>query len=136
MRERRPARLGSALFLLAGVMFLVAARVGGQAAFYGVAAAFAGVEGRSVPWERRGTRLFQVLFLLGIVGAVALGRRKQAVWPLVAPIFVVVLTVALTYGNQRFRAAAEPAVVVLGVAGAQALVGLARTTVRASRTAR
>jgi hypothetical protein len=41
--ERRQARSGSVLFLLAGAMFFVAAMVGGKPAFYGVSAAFVGV---------------------------------------------------------------------------------------------
>ncbi|MCU1452360.1 MAG: hypothetical protein JWN46_506 [Acidimicrobiales bacterium] len=75
--------------------------------------AFAGVEGRSVLWERRGTRMFQLLALLAIGGAVVMWRRRGPLWPFVAPVVTVLVTTALTYGNQRFRAAAEPVVIVL-----------------------
>ncbi|HEY4378513.1 MAG TPA: glycosyltransferase family 39 protein [Acidimicrobiales bacterium] len=96
---------------------VVAARIGRTFGVYRFTQQtnFAGVEGRSVPWERRGTRMFQALFLLGIAGVVVLWRRRAAVWPLVAPMVVVLGTVAFTYGNQRFRAGAEPATIVLAV---------------------
>ncbi|MCU1351056.1 MAG: hypothetical protein JWM05_265 [Acidimicrobiales bacterium] len=94
---------------------VAAARVGRTLGLYRFdqQTSFAGVEGRAVLWERRGTRLFQLLALLGIAGAVVLARRREPVWPLVAPVVTVLITAAVTYGNQRFRAAAEPAIVVL-----------------------
>jgi hypothetical protein len=46
------------------------------------------------------------------------------VWPLVSTALVVVITAALTYGQQRFRVAAEPAILV---SAAVAFVALARS---------
>ena len=74
----------------------------------------AALEGRTKRWETIGTRLHWVLLALAGTGAVVLHRRRRTpVWPLLAPVAVVVLAVAVTYGNQRFRAGAEPSIAVL-----------------------
>jgi hypothetical protein len=75
--------------------------------------AFESLEGRTVTWERVGTREFQILAILAVGGTVMLLRRKRSVWPLVAMVVAVMVTTMLTYGNQRFRASAEPAVILL-----------------------
>jgi hypothetical protein len=58
-------------------------------------------------------------------GTVVLVRRAQSgwrcVWPLLSTFVLVSLTAVLTYGNQRFRIAAEPALVVLAATGMVAL---------------
>jgi hypothetical protein len=81
------------------------------------------LEGRDRAWQWAGTVAFWVLAPLALAGAVLLGRRRVSRWPLVAPVVAVTVTAAVTYGNQRFRIAAEPAVVVLA---AVALADLAR----------
>ena len=45
------------------------------------------------------------------------------------PVVCSLLVVAATYGNPRFRAAAEPAIVVLGALGVVELARLVRTSV-------
>jgi 4-amino-4-deoxy-L-arabinose transferase-like glycosyltransferase len=70
-------------------------------------------EGRKLWWERAGTALHWVLTVLAAAGTVVLVRRRRWVWPLLAVIVGVVVTSALTYGNQRFRAGAEPALAIL-----------------------
>ncbi len=90
---------------------------------------FAGAEGRNPLWDGRGTRSFQLLALVGIVGlAVSSVRRTRSWerWMLVVPPAAVVVIVAFTYGNPRFRAAAEPAVVVLAALGAFDIVAALR----------
>jgi hypothetical protein len=67
-----------------------------------------------------------------MAGTIVLVRRRRVVWPLLATYVLVVVTTAVTYGNQRFRMAAEPATVVLA-AVALVWVGAA---VRARRRAR
>ncbi len=57
--------------------------------------------------------------LLGTIGMVRLVRMRRPVWPLLAVLVALVVTVALSYGNQRFRTAAEP---VMLVAAAAAIV--------------
>ena len=81
---------------------------------------FAAAEGRNPVWDGRGTRSFQLLGLVAIVGLVISSIRRTRTWErwlLVIPPAAVFIIVALTYGNPRFRAAAEPAVVVLAALG-------------------
>jgi 4-amino-4-deoxy-L-arabinose transferase-like glycosyltransferase len=55
-----------------------------------------------------------VIELAAIAGAVIVRRRRgPPVFPLVVMIAVTLLTIALTYGNNRFRASAETALAVL-----------------------
>ena len=89
------------------------------------------LEGRTKRWETLGTRLHWVLLALAGAGAVVLHRRRRPpLWPLLTSVAVVTLTAAVTYGNQRFRAGAEPAIVVLAaltlVDAVRHLTGLAQ----------
>ncbi len=70
-------------------------------------------EGRPTQWQTAGHRIFLVLLPFGAAGAVLLWRRKVPVWPLLAPFALVAFTTAISYGNQRFRIAAEPGLLVL-----------------------
>ncbi len=88
---------------------------------------FESLEGRPRAWQMRGTIMYWVLAPLAIVGAVLLRRRRRPIGPLVAPAVTVTIVAALTYGQQRFRIAAEPAILVLA---AVSLVGIARAAAR------
>ena len=69
------------------------------------------------PWVTRlGLAVYYPLLATAIVGAVLLGRRRRRadLWVLLVPAVVVTVGSALTYGQIRFRAAAEPSLVVLG----------------------
>lgn len=71
------------------------------------------------------------LWLLGalaVVGAIALRRRRTPVYPLLALPVVVLVAVALAYAPQRFRASAEPAIVVLAAVGIAAALPRVRPT--------
>ncbi len=57
-----------------------------------------------------------VMLALAPVGALRIRRRGVPIFPLLAPIIVVTVAVALTFGQLRYRAPAEPALVLL-VAG-------------------
>lgn len=95
---------------------VVAARLGRTTGLYRFEQQvnFGGLEGRTVRWDRPGTRLFQVLSLVALAGALAPWRpRGRDRWVLAVPLVAVVATVAVTYGNLRFRAVADPVVVVL-----------------------
>jgi 4-amino-4-deoxy-L-arabinose transferase-like glycosyltransferase len=81
------------------------------------------LEGRPLGWERAGTWMFWVLAPLAIAGLVLLVRRRATIWPLVATLITVTVSVIITYGTQRFRITAEPAILVFAAA---ALVALAR----------
>lgn len=84
------------------------------------------LEGRTVRWETLGTRLYWLLVPLAVYGTVVLWRRRVVVSPLLSTVALVAVTSVVTYGNQRFRIAAEPAIVVLAAAGAVAVIGLLR----------
>jgi hypothetical protein len=90
-------------------------------------------EGRTVRWQTIGTRTWWVMAPLAVAGLVVALRRRRLVWPLVSTFVLVVATTAVTYGNQRFRMAAEPAAVVLA---AVALVGLSDVVRRRAPTSR
>ncbi|MDQ1509209.1 MAG: hypothetical protein QOG50_1053 [Actinomycetota bacterium] len=93
---------------------------------------FESLEGRPRAWQMRGTLMYWVLAPLAIAGAVLLRRRRRLLFPLVAAAVTVTIAAALTYGQQRFRVAAEPAILVL--AGVT-LVELARAAARRRRVA-
>lgn len=72
------------------------------------------LEGRERPVAVAATVGGAVATLLAIAGAVALRRRRRiAVWPLAILPGLVLLTVALTYGTNRFRAIGETSLLVL-----------------------
>jgi 4-amino-4-deoxy-L-arabinose transferase-like glycosyltransferase len=82
-------------------------------------------EGRE-PWVTRLGLLFYyptLLFALG--GAVLLWRRSERwiLWILVTPAIAVTIGSAATYGQTRFRAAAEPSLALLAAVGIVALAG-------------
>jgi 4-amino-4-deoxy-L-arabinose transferase-like glycosyltransferase len=75
------------------------------------------LEGRPRAWQLRGTIMYWVLLPFAIAGAFVLRRRRRLIAPLVATAVTVTVVAAATYGQQRFRIAAEPALLVLaGVA--------------------
>jgi 4-amino-4-deoxy-L-arabinose transferase-like glycosyltransferase len=91
----------------------------------------ASFEGRDLDWERAGTAFHLIALLpLAAGGLIVLGRRRAAWWPLAAPLVSVTVTAAVTYGNQRFRAGAEPALAVLAAVAVVALVGRLRAPAR------
>lgn len=87
---------------------------------------FESLEGRPQRWQGVGTVMYWVLLPLGVVGVVLLYRRRVRVWPLLSTVVVVALTTAFTYGQQRFRVAAEPSLVVLAAVSVAAVVGYRR----------
>ena len=93
---------------------------------------FESLEGRPKRWQGVGTVMYWVLLPLAAVGVVLLIRRRVRVWPLLSAGVVVALTTALTYGQQRFRVAAEPSLVVLAAVSAAAVVGYRRRPIGTS----
>jgi 4-amino-4-deoxy-L-arabinose transferase-like glycosyltransferase len=88
---------------------------------------FESLEGRPRAWQMRGTVMYWVLLPLAMAGAVIMRRRRRLVWPLVATAVTVTLVAASTYGQQRFRIAAEPALLVLAAVALHAAAQRLRT---------
>jgi hypothetical protein len=86
------------------------------------------LEGRPRDWQMAGTVMYWVLLPLAVGGAIVLRRRQVPIWPLAATVVVVSITAMVTYGQQRFRVGAEPAIIV---AAAMALVVIARAVLPA-----
>jgi 4-amino-4-deoxy-L-arabinose transferase-like glycosyltransferase len=92
---------------------------------------FETLEGRPHEWQWRGTILTWVLLPFAVVGLVLSIRRRVQVWPLAATAIGVSITAALTYGQQRFRVAAEPAIYVLAAVAIVCAIKTIRTKARA-----
>lgn len=73
------------------------------------------LEGRSFRWQLLGTRVGWAVLPLAALGPLALARCRRWWVLLAAPAMVTIVTFA-TYGNQRFREAAEPSLAVLAAA--------------------
>jgi len=77
------------------------------------------------------TRLAMVSYWLllapGVIGAVALRRRRVPLYPLLAFVVTVVVSVAPSIGDPRYRAAAEVPLVLLGAIGIDNLIFHRRT---------
>jgi 4-amino-4-deoxy-L-arabinose transferase-like glycosyltransferase len=63
---------------------------------------------------------YWILLIPAVVGAIALRRRRVPLYPLLAFVATVIITVALTFGETRYRAAAEVTLVILAAAGIDA----------------
>ena len=88
---------------------------------------FESLEGRPRAWQMRATFMYWVLLPFAIAGAIVLRRRRRLLWPLAATAVTVTLVAAATYGQQRFRIAAEPAILVLAAVAIDTAWRLVRT---------
>jgi 4-amino-4-deoxy-L-arabinose transferase-like glycosyltransferase len=79
-------------------------------------------EGRSVRVQKLGVIAFFVLVPFAVAGLLALRRRREVTWILLAPFIIVAVTALTTYGNLRFREPAEVALVVLAAVGVEELL--------------
>jgi hypothetical protein len=81
-------------------------------------------------WLVPGYIMFLVMIPLGVGGAVVLRRRGRRVWPLAGPMVIVTVASLVLHGATRFRAGAEPSVIVFASAGVLALCAVMATRVR------
>jgi 4-amino-4-deoxy-L-arabinose transferase-like glycosyltransferase len=94
------------------------------------------IEGRELNLSRVGLGMFYAFVAAGVVGAIALRRRRVPLTPLLAVIAAVALTVAVVYGTTRFRAPAEVPLVLLGAVGLDVAARRAVAAVRNRRAHR
>jgi 4-amino-4-deoxy-L-arabinose transferase-like glycosyltransferase len=87
---------------------------------------FESLEGRPRSWQMAGTVMFWTLVPFAIAGFVVLVRRGVAIWPLLSTVVVVTIVAALTYGQQRFRVAAEPVILVTASVGLATAAAMGR----------
>ena len=80
-------------------------------------------EGRSERANWFGLAGCWALMLLAPFGILVLRRRGQPAFILIAPVLLVLLVTATSYGILRFRAPADVALVVLGALALDALLG-------------
>jgi 4-amino-4-deoxy-L-arabinose transferase-like glycosyltransferase len=78
-------------------------------------------QNRRLAVQEAGVVVSYALIALALFGGVVLRRRREALSILLAPIVLVTITAALTYGGLRLRHAAEIPLVVLAAVGAYAL---------------
>jgi 4-amino-4-deoxy-L-arabinose transferase-like glycosyltransferase len=79
-----------------------------------------------------GVALFYLTVPFAIGGAILLARRRRGppIWPLLVPLVVATLTAMAFAGNVRFRAVAEPSIIVFTALGAVAAWSWLRTRFR------
>ena len=73
------------------------------------------------PWQQIGYVMFWVMVPFAVYGVVLLRRRKRPSWPMIAPVIVVAVASAALHGCTRFRAGAEPGIIVLASVGIAAV---------------
>jgi Dolichyl-phosphate-mannose-protein mannosyltransferase len=79
-------------------------------------------ENRPKGFSELGLGMYYAVAVTSVAGVVVLRRRGVPSFPLVALVISVAVTVVLFYGSTRFRAPAEPALVILGAVAVDALV--------------
>jgi 4-amino-4-deoxy-L-arabinose transferase-like glycosyltransferase len=85
-------------------------------------------EGRETWVTRLGLFVYYPTLVGAIAGAIIMWKRRarRALWVLVVPAIAVTVGVAVTYGQTRFRAAAEPSLAILAAVAAVVLFAYMR----------
>jgi 4-amino-4-deoxy-L-arabinose transferase-like glycosyltransferase len=63
-----------------------------------------------------------VFMALAAVGAVQLRRRRTSIVPLVGPLIAVLITITITFAQNRYRASIEPVVAILAAVALESMV--------------
>ncbi len=83
-------------------------------------------ESRNHSWLTGGHWMYFAMLPFSIAGIVLVFRRRRRyLWPLASTVVMVAVVSAFTYGNQRFRLAAEPAIVVFAAVAVVRLLAFA-----------
>lgn len=93
------------------------------------------VEDRPERVAQSGVAAWYLVLALAAVGVAALRRAGIATWPAVCPVVVMLIGVVSAFASTRYRASAEPAMVVLAAAGAVAVLDRAFTRGRVAAPA-
>jgi 4-amino-4-deoxy-L-arabinose transferase-like glycosyltransferase len=85
-------------------------------------------EGREAWVTRLGLVVYYPTLIAAIGGVILMWRRRarRALWVLLVPAIAATVGAAVTYGQTRFRAAAEPSLAILAAVAVVALVGYLR----------
>ncbi len=83
-------------------------------------------EGRPEDGARVGLVMFYPLMALAVGGTVVLARRRQPLLPLLVPVGIVTFAAVSAFGQSRYRAPAEPLMMVLAAVGLMAFLGWVR----------
>ncbi|HZQ58078.1 MAG TPA: acyltransferase family protein [Acidimicrobiales bacterium] len=84
------------------------------------------IETRELLFSSIGLGMYYVLLVGTAIGLWAMRRRKIPVSPIIAVVATVAFAVAITFGQTRYRASAEPVLVVAAVVGFVEVARLAR----------
>jgi 4-amino-4-deoxy-L-arabinose transferase-like glycosyltransferase len=79
---------------------------------------------------------YWLLLIPAVGGVVVLRRRRVPVYPLLVPIVVIALAVALTFGETRYRASGEVSLVLLAAIGLDAVLRPARRAATEDRSSK
>jgi hypothetical protein len=83
-------------------------------------------QNRRLAVQEAGVLFSYLLIPLAVFGAILLRRRREPLAILLAPILLVTITAALTYGGLRLRHAGEIPLVILAAVGAERLIARRR----------
>ncbi len=83
-------------------------------------------EGRPEDAARLGLVMFYPLMALAVGGTVVLARRREPLLPLLVPVGIVTFAAVSAFGQSRYRAPAEPLMMVLAAVGLMAFLGWVR----------
>jgi 4-amino-4-deoxy-L-arabinose transferase-like glycosyltransferase len=93
------------------------------------------VEGRGLAQARVALVAFYLYAVAGIVGLVALRRRRHPIWPYLVLVAVVTFTVSISFAVQRYRIPVDAVLPALAAVGIDALLRRRATSEPASTTA-
>jgi len=91
------------------------------------------IETRPVHWAEVGLGSYYFLLALSVPGIVALRRRRIPIYPLIALGLDVAASVALAFGQTRYRTVFEVSVVLAAAVGADAILRAAGNSLRRRR---